>query len=311
MQAARLHAFGPSTEIQVTDAPAPDPLAPHDVLVRVVASGVNPIEWKIRSGAMAMALGRPLPITLGWECAGIVEQVGTEVTGFLPGQAVYAYPEFTRDGTHAELVVIHHLQLARKPESLTFEQAAAVPMTAQAAWSLLEAAGEVVGRRVLVHGAAGSVGHWLVQLARQRGAQVLATCSTADMQQVLALGAHEVIDYRTRRFEDFGKVDVVFDLVGGETQTRSWGLLTAGGKLVSIAAPPDRALAEATGAVGSFIFTQPRGAVLTEIALLIDAGRMKPLEVDQVRPLAAVALVHAEAESGGLRGKTVLKVAAA
>ncbi|MEO8922850.1 MAG: NADP-dependent oxidoreductase [Caldimonas sp.] len=308
MKAARLESFGQASNLSVKEVSKPHP-RPADLLVRVVASGVNPIEWKIRSGAMGGALRRPLPVTLGWECAGVVEQVGAEVTSFTVGDEVYGYTEFSRDGTHAEYVSVDASQMARKPASLSFPQAAAVPMTGQAAWSLLEAAGPVAGRRALIHGAGGSVGHWLVQLAGQAGASVVATVSGADIDSVLALGANEAIDYQKQRFEDVGSVDIVFDLVGGDTQTRSWALLPKGGLLLSIANPPDEALAKTAGATGKFIFTQPRGTVLAQIAAAIDAGRLRPLAVDSVRPLADVAAVHAAAEAGTLRGKTVLSVA--
>ena len=159
MKAARIASFGKPAALLIVDINRPTLERTSDVLVRVIASGVNAIEWKIRSGAMAQALGRPLPATLGWECAGIVEAVGDAVSGLRVGDAVHGYPEFTRDGTHAEYVVVDFGQFALKPASLFFEQAAAVPMTAQAAWSALEAAGDVAGKLALVHGAGGAVGH--------------------------------------------------------------------------------------------------------------------------------------------------------
>jgi NADPH:quinone reductase-like Zn-dependent oxidoreductase len=308
MKAARLTAFGSSENLQVVDIAEPGDLAATDLLVRVVASGVNPIEMKIRSGALAQALGRPLPVTLGWECSGTVEAVGGDVAGFAVGDEVYAYPTMARDGTHAEFVVIDEDQLAIKPGSLSFEQSAAVPVTSQAAWSMLEVAGNIEGRRVIVHGAGGAVGHWLVQLAKHRGAIIVATVAGADIARALGLGADEAIDYREQRFETKGKFDVVFDMVGGETQTRSWNVLNRGGRLISIVMPPDAARAKAAGADGSFVDTQPRGEVLTEIAALIDAGRLKPLQVDNQRPLGDAGRVHAEIEAGTLRGKTILTI---
>ena len=310
MKAARIESFGPADTLRIVETDMPVIARPSDVLVRVVASGVNAIEWKIRSGAMAQALGRPLPATLGWECAGVVEAVGSAAQGLRVGAAVHGYPEFTRDGTHAEYVVVDAAQLALKPASLSFEQAAAVPMTAQAAWSVLEAAGDVAARRILVHGAGGAVGHWLVQLASQRGARVTATASRGDCAKVGALGAERTLDYRADRFEDAGPFDLVIDLVGGETQTRSWAVLGRGGVLVSLVQPPDPAQAHTTGAAGRFVFTRPRGAVLAEIGALLESGRLVPLEVAQCRPLADIASVHAEGEAGKNPGKTVLAVAA-
>ena len=311
MKAARIQSFGPAETLTITETETPVLDRPGDVLVRVMASGVNAIEWKIRSGAMARALGRPLPVTLGWEFAGVVAAVGSAVRGLPVGAAVHGYPEFTRDGSHAEYVLVDAAQLAVKPATLSFEQAAAVPMTAQAAWSVLEAAGDVAGQRALIHGAGGAVGHWLVQLAKQRGARVTATASQGDAARVAGLGADRTLDYRAGRFEDAGPFDLVFDLVGGETQTRSWSVLRSAGLLVSTVQPPDEAQACGAGATGRFVFTAPRGAVLAEIDALIESGRLVPLKVAQCRPLDDIALVHAEGEAGNRVGKTVLVIGTA
>lgn len=311
MKAARIQAFGPAETLSIIETGTPVLDRPGDVLVRVLASGVNAIEWKIRSGTMARALGRPLPATLGWEFAGVVAAVGSAVRGLPVGAAVHGYPEFTRDGSHAEYVLVDAAQLAIKPASLSFEQAAAVPMTAQAAWSALEAAGDVAGKRALIHGAGGAVGHWLVQLAKQRGARVTATASQGDAARVAGLGADRTLDYRAERFEDAGPFDLVFDLVGGETQTRSWSVLSSAGLLVSTVQPPDEAKARDTGAAGRFVFTAPRGAVLAEIDALIERGRLVPLDAAQCRPLEEIAMVHAEGEAGNSLGKTVLVIGTA
>jgi len=308
MKAARITSFGPADALRIVETDKPTLARSTDVLVRVVASGVNAIEWKIRSGAMAKALGRDLPATLGWEFAGVVEAIASGVRGARVGDAVHGYPEFKRDGTHAEYVVVDAAQLAAKPKSLSFEQATAVPMTAQAAWSALEAAGEISGKRALVQGGGGAVGHWLVQLAKRRGADVTTTASRADLERITALGADRTLDYRTERFEDAGPFDLVFDLVGGETQTRSWSVLGRGGLLISLVQPPDDAKARAAGAAGRFVFTPPRGAVLAEIDALIESARLVPLAVAERRPLAEIAAVHAEGEAGKSRGKTVIAV---
>lgn len=311
MKAARIQAFGPAETLSIIETGTPVLDRPGDVLVRVLASGVNAIEWKIRSGAMAQLLGRPLPATLGWEFAGVVAVVGSAARGLPVGAAVHGYPEFTRDGSHAEYVLVDAAQLAIKPASLSFEQAAAVPMTAQAAWSVLEAAGDVAGKRALIHGAGGAVGHWLVQLAKQRGARVTATASQCDAARVAGLGADRTLDYRAERFEDAGPFDLVFDLVGGETQTRSWSVLSSAGLLVSTVQPPDEAKARDAGAAGRFVFTAPRGSVLAEIDALIESGRLVPLDAAQCRPLEEIAQVHAEGEAGNSLGKTVLVIGTA
>lgn len=309
MKVAQLSSFGPPTQIQIVEVFRPEVLEPADVLVRVFSSGFNPIEWKVRSGAMGQALHRALPATLGWECAGVVEKLGDDVKDFSVGEQVFALTPFSRDGTHAEFVVVDQAHLARKPASLSFEQAAAAPMTSQAAWSMIEASGSLKGRRVLILGAGGSVGHWLVQLAKGQGAQICATASGLDMQAVLALGADDVLDHRTMSIEQFEPVDIVFDLVGGELQARSWKLIKPDGKLTSIASPPDASIARRPDVNGQFIFTQPRGSVLAEIGKRIDAGHLIPLPVSLVRPLADIVEIHAMAEAGNLHGKTVFRIA--
>jgi NADPH:quinone reductase-like Zn-dependent oxidoreductase len=307
MWAARIHTFGSADAIVVESAPEPV-LRERDLLIRVAASGVNPIEWKIRSGGMAKALGRPLPATLGWECAGVVEAVGSAVTSFRPGDAIYAYPEFTRDGTHAEFVAVDEAQAALKPRSLSFNEAAAVPMTAQAAWTLIEAANLKAGERILVHGGAGAVGRWLVQFAKRKGAEVLATASGEGRDVVRSLGADRAIDHRVERFEDTvgGSINVVADLVGGETLMRSFALLGKGARLLSTVQPPPADRTEAVGAMAGFVFTQPRGSVLAEIGTLIDAGAVKGLPVALVLPLAEARRAHELAEVGKAGGKVVL-----
>ncbi len=254
MRAIRAYEFGGADVLRLDDIASPT-VGESDILVRVVASGVNPIEWKIRSGAMARALGRPLPATFGWECAGIVISVGSSVRTFKAGDAVFSYPEFTRGGTHADQVAIAANQVALKTGTLDFAAAAAAPMTAQAAWTALDAAAIKSGERILIHGAGGAVGHWLVQLAKLRGAEVIATASGGQLNAVAELGAQQMIDYREQRFEDIGAVTVVFDLVGGETQERSWALLGVGGRLISTVSPPapqrNDAAASATRRAGS------------------------------------------------------------
>jgi NADPH:quinone reductase-like Zn-dependent oxidoreductase len=305
MKAVRIHAFGDASVLRLEDVPMPVPNN-DDLVVRVMASAVNPIEWKIRSGMMKQVLGRDLPVTFGWACAGIVEAVGPAVTTFHVGDEICAYPEFTRGGTHADFVLIGEAQAALKPCDLSFVQASAVPMTSQAAWTALQSADVRPGERVLIHGASGAVGHWLIQLAKDKGAYVIATASGQGCEDVRALGADQAIDYRTDRFEDVGNVDVVFDLIGAETQARSWAILGSGGRLVSTAMPPDKGNADAIGAKGSFVFTPPDGKVLAEIVGRLDAGKLKPLGAIREFPLAEAAEAHRLGETGKAGGKMAL-----
>jgi NADPH:quinone reductase-like Zn-dependent oxidoreductase len=306
MKAVQIAEFGDASVLVTREIERPVPLG-RDILVRVMASGVNPIEWKIRGGGMAKALGRDLPVTCGWACAGIVEQIGPGVTTFKVGDAIYTYPEFTRGGTHADFALMDETQAALKPASLSFAQASAVPMTAQAACTAVAAAKLCAGERVLIHGAAGAVGHWLIQMAKSVNTQVIATASGEGMDAVRDLGAKIAIDYRTERFEDVaGHVDVVFDLVGGETQARSWALLSSGGRLVSTAHPTDEARAKAIGATGTFVFTPPDGRVLADIARRIDRGVLRPLLIALELPLGDAVQAHRLGEAGKAGGKIAL-----
>ncbi len=305
MKAIQVHSFGDASVLVEQDVAVPVPQG-KELLVRVKASGVNPIEWKIRSGAMARAIGRDLPVTFGWACAGVVEAVGPDVTAFHIGDAICAYPEFGQGGTHAEFVLIDAGQAAPVPAGLSFVQASAIPMTSQAAATAMDAAEVQRGERVLIQGAAGAVGHWLIQLAKAKGAYVIATASGPGCDECRALGADSVIDYRTHRFEDAGPVDVVFDLIGGETQGRSWAILGADGRLISTAMPPDAGRAAALGATGVFVFTPPSGQVLAEIVRQIDAGVLKLLTVARTFPLRDAAEAHRLGEAGKAGGKMAL-----
>jgi NADPH:quinone reductase-like Zn-dependent oxidoreductase len=310
MQAIQLTTFGAADVLRIKSVATPQ-VREHDLLVRVIASGVNPVEWKIREGHMARLLGRPLPVVLGWECAGIVDRAGAAVTRFKAGDAVFAYPEFTRDGTHAEYVAIDERQAALKPASLSFSQAAATALTSQAALAALSAADVKKGDRVLIHGAGGAVGHFLLQLAKARGIVIAATALSSDIEAVRTLGADEVVDFTEQRFEDLGKFDVVFDLVGGETQTRSWAVLGRHGRLVSTASPPSTDMAKAADAKGIFVFTTADGDVLQEIANKLDNRTLSPLPIAKTFPLGHAAEAHRLGQAGKAGGKMVLDIAAA
>jgi NADPH:quinone reductase-like Zn-dependent oxidoreductase len=193
MKAVRLHEFGGPEVLRVEDVPRPD-VGPRDVLIRVIAASFNPIDAKVRDGSMEHAVARPLPIVLGWDAAGIVEEVGADVTGFARGDAVFTYPEFRRGGTYAGFVAVDHTQVAKKPQTVSFARAAALPMTAQAAWmAIVTTAAVSQGQRVLVHGGAGGAGTIAVQLAHARGAEVIATASATDLPLVTGLGADHAI----------------------------------------------------------------------------------------------------------------------
>jgi NADPH:quinone reductase-like Zn-dependent oxidoreductase len=314
MKAVRIHAYGGPEVLRYEDAPAPEP-GEGDVLVRVHAAAVNPVDWKVRQGYLKENIPYALPMIPGWDVAGVVERLGPGAAGFAPGDEVYARPDIARDGCYAELVAIRATELARKPRSLDFVHAAAVPLAALTAWqALFEAPPPYTsvalqkGQTVLVHAGAGGVGSFAVQLARWRGARVIATASARNAALVKQLGADEVIDYTATRFEEAVRgVDAVFDTVGGEVQARSWKVLRPGGVQVSIVSPPSADEAKAHGARAAYVFVQPSAAQLGELSKLIDAGTVKPL-VSEVLPLADARRAHELSQTGHARGKIVLRV---
>lgn len=308
MKAVRIHEFGGPETLRVEDLPMPEP-GPGEVRIRVMAASVNPVDYKMRNGGYLPP--EALPLTLGRDVAGAIDAVGEGVRGLHTGDAVFAMLD--RDhGGYTEFVVQQADNCARKPVRLDWIQAAAVPLAGLTAWQgLFDKGGLQNGQRVLIHGAAGGVGHLAVQFARARGASVIATCSGQDVEFVKSLGATEVIDYHTHRFEDeVWDVDFVYDLVAGDTQDRSWTVLKDGGVMVSTLKQPDAAKAAAKHARALHYMAQPNGRQLAEIGRLIDEGRVTP-QIARVFPLAAAAEAETALEREHIRGKIVLDVAQA
>ncbi|MFJ5829180.1 NADP-dependent oxidoreductase [Streptomyces sp. NPDC093089] len=278
-----------------------------EVLVRVHAAGVNPVDWKTRAGGALIEWG-PVP-AVGWDVSGTVEAAGPGVGIFRPGDEVFGMPLFPRQaGGYAEYVVAPARHLAPKPASLTHVEAAALPLAALTAWqSLVDAADVRPGERVLVHAAAGGVGHLAVQIAKARGAYVIGTASAGKHDLVRELGADEVIDYRETRFEDVvSDMDVVLDGIGGETAERSLKVLRDGGRLITLPGPDDVPAAR-DGVRAAWVLVEPDHLGLREIAALVEQGRLRPV-VDLVVPLAEASKAHAIGEQGRTTGKIVLSV---
>ncbi|WP_369393317.1 NADP-dependent oxidoreductase [Streptomyces sp. CG1] len=316
MRAVVQDGFGGPEALRVEQVARPVPL-PTEVLVRVHAAGINPVDWKTRGGTgMAGLLGEP-PFTLGWDVSGVVEEVGFGVTTLKTGDEVYGMPWFPRvANAYAEYVTAPARQFARKPATLDHVHAAAVPLAALTAWqTVVDTAHVQAGQRVLVTAAAGGVGHFAVQFARHLGAHVIATAGAARHAWLKELGAYETIDYTTARFEDAtADIDVVIDLVGDahdRTSTRSLKVLRPGGLLVAIPAGVSPELAQAAETAGARVtpfLVEPDGAALTTIADLIDAGHVA-VEVEDTFPLEQAGAAHARGEAGRTRGKLVLTVA--
>jgi NADPH:quinone reductase-like Zn-dependent oxidoreductase len=310
MKAIRIHGRGGSDHLVYEDAPQPQP-GPGEVLVRVFATGIiaNELRWnetyETKDGSK-----RELPIP-GRDLSGVVVELGPGVSTLSAGAEVYAMLDYSRDGAEADYTIALPDELAPKPRMLDAVQAAAVPLSALTAWQgLFEQANLAAGQSVLIHGGAGGVGVFLVQLARQAGAQVIATASARNHNLLRELGANEIIDYTATRFEDVvQEVDLVFDTVGGDTLQRSWQVIKPGGALISIVSPPPPAEATQGHDVHfAWFVVEPNREQLVHIGALIDAGRVKPV-IDTVFPLSEARQAYEQAAKEHTRGKIVLRVA--
>ncbi|MFD9123844.1 NADP-dependent oxidoreductase [Kitasatospora sp. NPDC059571] len=310
MRAVVQQSFGTPDVLTLTEAGRPVPL-PGDVLVRVHAASVNPIDAYVRSGA-APLLGEP-PFTVGWDVSGVVEEVVPGVTRFKVGDEVFGMPFFPRSaGGYAEYVAAPSRHFAPKPAGVDHVAAAALPLAGLTAWqALVDTADVRPGQRVLVHGAGGGVGHLAVQIAKARGAEVLATASPAKHDFVRGLGADRVIDYTAGDFADgLTGVDVVLDGIGGGYGQRSLPVLAPGGLLITLVERTDTELAGAAAAAGrrfTGLTVEPDHVGLQGLADLVDEGRLRP-HVEHVLPLEEAAKAHELIESGQTRGKIVLAV---
>ncbi|MGW4235950.1 NADP-dependent oxidoreductase [Streptomyces sp. NPDC004749] len=314
MRAVTIEGFGGPEVLTAGRVARPEPL-PTEVLVRVHAAGINPVDWKTRAGH-GMAGLQTLPLILGWDVSGVVEEVGFGVTTLAPGDEVYAMPWFPRPaGGYAEFVTAPSRQFARKPVSLSHVEAAALPLAALTAWqALVDTARVTRGQRVLVHAAAGGVGHLAVQFAKHLGAEVIATVREPRHTWLKELGADETIDYTRQRFEEAtGKVDVVIDLIGAadDTDVRSVPVTRPGGLIVSVPGGVSDGLAAAAGQAGvrtSPLLVEPDAAALASIAGLVDSGTVR-VEVERSFALERAAEAHRLGETNRTRGKLVLEVA--
>src|SRR6058998_2055060 len=306
MKAVVAHDYGAPEVLKLEEVPRPEPNA-DEALVRVIASGVNPADPLTLSGKYAREFGTHLPLIPGYDIAGIVQETGAQITKIKVGDAVYGYPTF--GGGWADYVTVKEWEVAAKPKSLNFVEAAAVPMGALTAWqSLVDVAKLQPGQTILIHGGSGGVGSFAIQIAKARGARVIATASTANQDLLKQLSADVAVDYTKTRFEDVAKdVDTVLDPVGKETLARSYGAVKKGGIVMCLVALPDRAELHKRGIHGAAISVHPDAADLTEIARLIDAGKIKPI-VTQVLPLSEAIAAQQQAATHHTRGKVVLRI---
>jgi len=307
MKAIIAHEYGGSEVLKYEDVPVPEPQE-NEVLVRVIASGVNPADPLILNGKYAKEFGTHLPLILGYDMAGVVVKTGAQVTKLKVGDPVYAY--LLWGGGWAEYCISNETESAIKPKSLNFVDAASVPLAALTAWQSLIDLGKIqAGQTVLIHGGSGGVGSFAIQIAKARDARVIATASTANQDLLKQLGADVTIDYTTQKFEDIAhNVDFVLDPVGGDTLARSYGVVKKGGIVVTLISRCDESELKKHNIRGASVFSHPDAKELAEITKLIDAQKIKPI-VSQVLPLMDAAKADAQAETHHTRGKIVLKIA--
>ncbi|NJC34940.1 NADPH:quinone reductase-like Zn-dependent oxidoreductase [Sphingomonas jejuensis] len=309
MKAVRIHRFGDADVLRVEDVEMPQPVD-DEVLVRVTAASLNPVDTKIRTSGGRFKKEADLPVAMGRDLCGRIEALGTRAHNMLSeGQRLFAMIGFDR-GAWADYAVLRATEMAAVPDRLSDEEAAAVPLAGLTAWQgLVDHGGVAAGQRVLIHGGSGGVGHFAVQIAKALGAEVFATASGDGVEFVRSLGADHVIDHRAQRFEDdAANVDVVLDLIGGDTQQRSWDVLAPGGIIVSTLTPPKPQAGQGDdGRRGVDFIVDPKGVDLLKIAAMIEDGVVIP-HVQESFALADVAAAARRMEGGTIRGKLVIRV---
>ena len=306
MKAIVIHEYGGPEVLKYEEIPRPEP-NDDQLLIRVIAAGVNPVDGMIRSGMFKG--NRAFPIILGGDVAGVVEKVGSKITKFKLGDPVFAYVGLDNSGGYAQYALVTEREAAPKPKALTYVEAAAVPIVAITAWqALVDAARLSAGQTVLIHGGSGGVGSFAIQIAKARGAKVIASASTANQDFLKQLGADVAVDYTKQKFEDVAKdVDVVLDSIGGDTLARSYGVVKKGGIIVSLVARPKESELEKHGIRGSALNAEPNSEELSEIGKLIDERKIKVI-VSQTFPLSEAMKAQEQVATGHTRGKIVLKV---
>jgi len=308
MKAVRIHQYGGSAVLRYEDAPMPT-CAADEVLIRVIGSSVNPVDWKIREGHLQSMLQYTMPFIPGWDVSGVVHARGAEAKRFAIGDAVFSRPDIAKNGTYAEFVTVRETDVAKKPLTVSHMEAGVLPLAGITAWEALVTTGQIkAGQRVLIHAAAGGVGSLAVQIAKAHGAHVIATASGKHRLLVESLGADEFIDYKTQALaSSASKVDLVFDTMGGDTQEASWQVMVQGGLLVSIASDPTEGAARHPGMRGKFLFVEPNAPVLDQLAAMVDSGTLRPLVCAEFA-LQDIAKAHALSETGHAVGKIAIYV---
>lgn len=308
MKTVRIHEYGNADVLRMEEMPVPQ-IAADELLIRIHAASVNPVDWKEREGYYKDMHMHSLPFTLGQDFSGTVEKVGSSVKGFKVGDDVYGRPSTDRDGSYAEYIEIKASEVALMPKTITYDEAATIPVAGTTAWeTLINRAKIQKGQRVLILGASGGVGSMAVQIAKNRGCFVIGTTSNVNLDFVKNLGANEVIDYNSPDFtERLRDIDCVLDTVGGEHQEKAFKVLKRGGILVSIASKPNQEMANRYGVRCEYAFIGPNAHILNELRNLIEMGQLHPV-VDKVFSLDEAKQAQNYSQSGKARGKIVLEI---
>lgn len=308
MKAIRLNEYGSVDKLKLEDIPRPEP-KDKEVLIKVYAAGINPVDWKIIEGKASERFPIKLPITPGWDLAGVVEAVGKSVKEFKEGDEVYCKPEISGQGAYAEFICVPESIVAIKPTNLSFQEAGGVPLAGLTAWQALFQYGHLQkGEKILIHAASGGVGSFAVQFAKEKDAYVIGTCSTDNVSFVKKLGADEVVDYTKANFEEELKdLDMVFDTLGGDIQRKSLDVLKSNGRLITIVDAQYEAEAQEKEIRFKHFMASSNAQQLGEITKLIEHGSVFP-EISAVYSLEEAAQALRESANGHVRGKLVLRV---
>ncbi|MDN3697240.1 NADP-dependent oxidoreductase [Vibrio cortegadensis] len=308
MRAVRIHQYGGTETLKLENITKPK-INDDDVLIAVRSAAINPVDWKIREGYLQAFIPYELPVTLGWDVAGIVVEVGSKVSEFNVGDEVFSRPNIARDGSYADYIAVKADEAVLKSPKLSFSEAAALPLAGITAWQcLVDVANVQPGQRVLIHAGAGGVGHLAIQIAKAKGATVIATASAANQDLLINLGADQAVDYaKSSLKEQIEPVDIVVDTMGGDVQKHSWELLKENGILVSVVDQPDEELAQAHNARAAFVFIEPSSRILKELNSLVEADLLKPL-IEHHFTLETIVDAHLQSQSGRTRGKIVIDI---
>lgn len=332
VKAARIHEYGSPEVFRIEDVPEPTP-GPDDVLVRVHASSVNPVDWKIRSGVQRAVVRLDLPWILGLDFSGVVEAIGDRVTRFRPGDEVYGSPTHKRPGTYAEKLCVRERECALKPEAISHAEAASLPLVALTAWEALVRFGKLErGQHVLIQAGSGGVGSVAIQIAKALGAEVSTTCSTRNIDLVRELGADRVIDYGAEQYDDvLTNLDLVLDALGGDHRYRAVGVTRRGGRVASIVAGIPEHVKKRGPVLGTFtavcdmatwmlrarlghgvkaanVMRKSDAGALADITRLVATGKLRPI-LEHTYSLEEIAEAHRRSETGRVRGKLAIAIA--